>query len=136
MPKIRRTNIATTMTMASSNANTGSETMYLAPPRDSATSPGRSATQAAPAAPSAIRRRNRTMRSMKILLGRFGERCHRLFGELTGRGERRIARGRLVEPGLRRRAVIRVERGQLAPRLRIIIAECCGGGAAQRRPVG
>src|SRR5579871_1859626 len=123
--RTRRTSIAATITTPRNSAKTGSDTMYLAgPPKDSATSPGWSATQAAPAAASAIRMRNRTMRSMKILLGRFGERRHGLIGELTGRGERGIARRRLVEPGLRRRAVGGTERGELAPRFIIIVADC------------
>ena len=53
------------------STNTGSDISARAPPHDSTTSPGWSATQAATRAAAAIRARNRMMRIMKFLLAGF-----------------------------------------------------------------
>src|ERR1700759_1212590 len=116
-------NIAATTTMPTASTNTGNDTMYLAPPRDSATSPGCSAIHAAPHAASAIKPRNKRIRIMRDLLPRFRERSHRIIGELTRGRQCGIARGGLVEPGLRRRAVGRRKLGEIAAGPRGIVGE-------------
>ena len=55
--------------------------------------------------------------------GGFGERRHRVGGELTGGRERGIAGIGLVEPGLRGGAIGRRQRLQFAPRLGEIVAQ-------------
>src|SRR5215469_14873577 len=101
--------------------------MYLVPAKDSATSPVWSATHAAPAAASAINTRNRTMRSMKILLpglfSRLGEIGHGGVGKFARGGQRGVARIRLVEPGLHRRTRLRRQALQLAPRVGSVVAQ-------------
>src|SRR5258705_13230253 len=115
--------IAATTATPSANANTGSEVSTRQPPHDSVTSPVWSAPPAAPAAASAINTRNRMIRYIGFLWPRLGERGHGIGCELAGRSERRIARVRFVEPGLRGRAIGRRQRLQLAPRLDHVVAQ-------------
>src|SRR5262245_13810649 len=118
-----QTSIATTTTMPSASANTGSEVSARQPPQVRTTAPVWSATHAAPAAASAINSRKTTIRIMKGLLRRLGERRHGVRGKLSGRGKRCLARRRLVEPALRGRAIGRRQRQQFAPRLVEIVAQ-------------
>src|SRR3954447_15437137 len=120
--------MAAMTTMPTSSTNTGSSILARVPPQDSMTSPGWSATHAAPAAAAAISARNRMMRIMKFLLG-CRERGHGIGGEFARGGERRVAAICLVEPGLRRAAIGRRQRVELAPRLGEIVAQRRGGDA-------
>src|SRR5258708_20837761 len=97
--------IAATTVTPSASANTGSEVSTRQPPQDSATSPVWSATHAAPAAASAIKARNRMIRTIRFLGRRFGERRHGLGRELTRFGQHRVARIGLVDPTLHGRTV-------------------------------
>src|SRR6476660_7125960 len=120
--KMLHASIAATTATPSASANTGSEVATRQPPHDSVTSPVCSATQAAPAAASAITTRNRIMRYIWFLLRWFGERRHGVGCELTGGGERRVTRIGLVDPALRSGAIRRRQCIQLAPGLIDIVA--------------
>src|SRR5262249_11816241 len=121
--RIDQRKTATTTTMPTASTNTGSSILARKPPQDSTTSPGWSATQAAPAAAAAIRARNRMMRTMKFLLAGCRERGHGVGGEFARGGERRVAGIGLVEPLLGCAAIGGRQRVQLAPRLREIVAQ-------------
>src|ERR1700722_5215452 len=114
--------IAATPVIASASANTGSVVTTFTPPHDSTTSPVWSATQAAPAAASAINSRNRMIRYIGVLLPRLRQRRHGLGRESTGCRQRRIARAGLVDPPLRGGAVGGRQRHQFAPGLVDVVA--------------
>src|SRR6516165_3495704 len=140
--------------MPNASAKTGTVVCTRQPPHESATSPGWSATHAAPAAASAISNRKRMIRYIETLLRRPvglgrrllrldrlirlrrlvwlrylvwlrcpGKRRHRFAGEMVGGGKRHVALVGLVEPCLRRGAIGRRKRIQLAPRIGKIISQ-------------
>src|SRR6478672_3181740 len=127
--RIDQTITAATIVTPSASANTGTVVSTRQPAHDSTTSPLWSATQAAPAAASAIKPRNRMMRTIKTLLPGLSERGHGVGRELARRGERGVAGIGLVEPGLRRRPIRGRQRIQLAARIRQIIAQRRRGDA-------
>src|ERR1043166_4560102 len=126
--RIDQSIVATTTTMPSPSTNTGSDVSARQPPQDSTTSPGWSATHAAPAAAAAIRARNRMMRIMKFLLG-CRERGHGIGGEFARGGERRIAGIGLLDPALRGGTIGRRKRIELAARFIEIVAQRRRGDA-------
>jgi hypothetical protein len=56
-------------------------------------------------------------------LRRFAERCHGVGRELTGGGQRGVARVGPFKPGLRRGAIVRLQRLQFPPRLVEVISQ-------------
>ena len=109
--------------MPSISTNTGSVVLMRKLPHDSTKSPVCSATQAAPAAPSAINNRNRMIRIIEILIAPVWRARPWHRPQIGGTRPARHRAHRPFQPGLRRGTVGRLQRLQFPPRFIGIVAQ-------------